>query len=113
MELFPYKVQILQAQTQANETEGYKFGQKISECIENYPQLLVCPLFSDEAHFHLSGHLNRQNFQFWATEQRHEHSKKLLSVEKMTVWCALGKNGILGPYFFEDDDGHRVTVNED
>ena len=113
LKLFPYKVQILQAQTQANKTERYEFGQKINERIENDPQLLDCLLFSDEAHFHLSGHVNRQNFRFWATEQPHEHSEKPLSVEKTTVWCALGKNGILGPYFFEDDDGHRVTVNTD
>ena len=113
LKLFPYKVQILQAQTQANKTERYEFDQKTSKRIENDPQLLDCLLFSDEAHFHLSGHVNRQNFRFWATEQPHEHSEKPQSVEKTTVWCALGKNGILGPYFFEDDDGHQVTMNAD
>ena len=88
-------------------------AKKISERTENDPQLLDCLLFSDEAHFHLSGHVNRQNFWFWAIEQSHEHSEKPVSVEKMTVWWVLGKNGILGPYFFEDDDGHRVTMNAD
>ena len=81
LKLFPYKVQILQAQTQANKIERYEFGQKISERIENDPQLLDCLLFSDEAQFHLSGHFNRQNFRFWATGQPHEHSKKPISVE--------------------------------
>ncbi|XP_076047220.1 uncharacterized protein LOC143028735 [Oratosquilla oratoria] len=107
LKLFPYKVQILQAQTQENKTERYEFGQTISERIENDPLL-----FSDEAHFHLSGHVNKQNSRFWASEQPHEHVEKPLSVEKTTVWCALGKNGIFGPYFFEDD-GPRVTVNAD
>lgn len=27
----------------------------------------------------------------------------------MMVWCALGKNGIFGPYFFENDGGHWLT----
>ena len=36
-----------------------------------------------------------------------------LSVEKTTVWCAIGKNGIFGPYFFEDSDGRRVTANSE
>ena len=81
-------------------------AKKISERTENDPQLLDCLLFSDEAHFHLRGKVNRQNFRFWATKQPHEHSEKPLSVVKTTVWCALGKNGILGPYFFEDDGGH-------
>ncbi|XP_076066935.1 uncharacterized protein LOC143040126 [Oratosquilla oratoria] len=58
LNLFPYKVQILQAQTEANKTERFEFGQTISERIENDPKLLDC-LFSDEAHFHLSGHVNK------------------------------------------------------
>ncbi|XP_076049403.1 uncharacterized protein LOC143030087 [Oratosquilla oratoria] len=57
--------------------------------------------------------MNKQNFRFWANEQPHEHVEKPLSVERITVWCALGKNGIFGPYFFEEDNGHRVTVNSD
>ena len=106
-------MQIFQAQTKANKNERFDFGQTISEHIENDPQLLNNLLFSDEAHFHLSEHVNKQNFRFWASEQPHEHVEKPLSVEKMTVWCALGKNCIFGPYYFEDDDGHRVTVNAD
>ncbi|GFV72728.1 uncharacterized protein TNCV_1951971 [Trichonephila clavipes] len=29
----------------------------------------------------------------------------------MTVWCALWAGGIIGPYFFKNDEGHNVTVN--
>ncbi|GFY18606.1 transposable element Tc3 transposase [Trichonephila clavipes] len=28
----------------------------------------------------------------------------------MTVWCALWGGGIIGPYFFKNDEGHNVTV---
>ena len=31
----------------------------------------------------------------------------------MTVWCAIGRNGIIGPYFFEDESGNQVTVDTD
>ncbi|GFT69358.1 putative transposable element [Trichonephila clavipes] len=30
-----------------------------------------------------------------------------------TVRCALWAGGIIGPYFFETDEGHNVTVNGD
>ena len=30
---------------------------------------------------------------------------------KLTVWCGLWANGIIGPYFFENADGATVTVN--
>ncbi|GFV98687.1 uncharacterized protein TNCV_1453731 [Trichonephila clavipes] len=34
-------------------------------------------------------------------------------LEKRTVWCALWAGGIIGPYFFKNDEGHNVTVNGD
>ncbi|GFX48173.1 uncharacterized protein TNCV_4115081 [Trichonephila clavipes] len=33
--------------------------------------------------------------------------------ELLTVWCALWAGGIIGPYFFKNDEGHNVTVNGD
>ncbi|GFU91063.1 putative DD41D transposase [Trichonephila clavipes] len=36
-----------------------------------------------------------------------------LNPEKLTVWCALWAGGIIGPYFFKNDEGHNVTVNGD
>lgn len=111
LQLFPYKIQILQLQTDANKAERLAFGQTISQRIEDHPDFLDVIFFSDEANFHLSGHVNKQNMRFWANAQPHEHQYRPLSVEKVTVWCALGRNGIIGPYWFEDADGRPVTVN--
>ena len=36
-----------------------------------------------------------------------------LNQEKVTVWCAIGRNRIIGPYFFKDKSGNRVTVDTD
>ncbi|GFV12477.1 uncharacterized protein TNCV_1792561 [Trichonephila clavipes] len=36
-----------------------------------------------------------------------------LHPEKLTVCCALWAGGIIGPYFFKNDEGHNVTVNGD
>ncbi|GFT18935.1 hypothetical protein TNCV_4725791 [Trichonephila clavipes] len=36
-----------------------------------------------------------------------------LHPEKLTVWCALWAGGIIGPYFFKNDEGHNVTANGD
>ena len=66
-------MQILQVQTQANKHQRYKFCQEISRRIENKPDLLDVLLFRGEAHFHLSGHVNKQNMRFWALSQPHEH----------------------------------------
>lgn len=65
---------------------------------------------SDEAHFHLSGSVNKHNFRYWATENPRELHQRPLHSPKVTVWCAVSSIGIIGPYFFESG-GSTVTVN--
>ncbi|GFU50561.1 DUF4817 domain-containing protein [Trichonephila clavipes] len=36
-----------------------------------------------------------------------------LHPEKLTVWCALWAGGIIGLYFFKNDEGHNITANGD
>ena len=139
LKLFPYKIQILQKQTDDNNAERLAFCQDISQKIEKNRGLLNLIFFSDEAHCHLSGHINKQNMRYcsqahphehthqplsqekvtvWCARGRngivgHEHTHQPLSQEKVTVWCARGQNGIVGPYFFEDERGNCVTMDTD
>ncbi|GFV91199.1 putative DD41D transposase [Trichonephila clavipes] len=69
-------------------------------------------LFSDEAHFWLNGYVNKQNCRIWS-EVEQVYVETPLHPEKLTVWCALWAGGIIGPYFFKNDEGHNVTVNGD
>ena len=93
LKLFPHKVQIIEKQTDANKQERSEFCHSISERIENNPDDLGLILFSDKAHFHLSGHVNKQNMRFWASQQPHKHTLQPLNQEKVTVLCAIGKGG--------------------
>ncbi|GFV83462.1 uncharacterized protein TNCV_3056091 [Trichonephila clavipes] len=70
-------------------------------------------LFSDEAHFWLNGYVNKQNCRIWSEANPQVYVETLLHPEKLTVWCALWAGGIIGPYFFKNDEGHNVTVNGD
>ncbi|GFU92416.1 putative transposable element [Trichonephila clavipes] len=70
-------------------------------------------LFSDEAHFWLNGYVNKQNCCIWSEANPQVYVKTPLHPEKLTVWCALWAGGIIGPYFFKNDEGHNVTVNGD
>jgi hypothetical protein len=65
---------------------------------------------SDEAHFHLSGTVNKQNFRYWAAENPREVHARPLHSPKVTVWCTLSSIGVIRPYFFEEG-GVEVTVN--
>ncbi|GFW75682.1 hypothetical protein TNCV_4428651 [Trichonephila clavipes] len=70
-------------------------------------------LFSDEAHFWLNGYVNKQKCRIWSEANPQVYVKTPLHPEKLTVWCALWAGGIIGPYFFKNDEGHNVTVNGD
>ncbi|GFV70012.1 uncharacterized protein TNCV_5074771 [Trichonephila clavipes] len=70
-------------------------------------------LFSDEAHFWLNGYVNKQNCRIWSEANPQVYDETPLHPEKLTVWCALWAGGIIGPYFFKNDEGHNVKVNGD
>ncbi|GFT78566.1 uncharacterized protein TNCV_4491531 [Trichonephila clavipes] len=67
---------------------------------------------NDEAHFWLNGYVNKQNCRNWSEANPQVHVETPLHPEKLTVWCALWAGGIIGPYFFKNDEGHNVTVND-
>ncbi|GFX02701.1 putative DD41D transposase [Trichonephila clavipes] len=68
---------------------------------------------SDEAHFWLNGYVNKQNCCIWSEANPQVYVETPLHPEKLTVWCTLWVGGIIGPYFFKNDEGHNVTVNGD
>jgi len=62
--LIPYKIQILQLQTVANNAQRRSVVQTISQRIEDHPDFLDFIFFNDEANFRLSGYVNKQNMLF-------------------------------------------------
>lgn len=66
-------------------------------------------IMSIEAHFHLSGYVDKQNCRYWSVEQTHNVFRKPLHSSKVTVWCGVSAFEIIGPHFFEVGNC-RVTV---
>ncbi|GFW75046.1 uncharacterized protein TNCV_447521 [Trichonephila clavipes] len=64
-------------------------------------------LFSDEAHFWLNGYVNKQNCRIWSEANPQVYVETPLHPEKPTVWCVLWAGGIIGPYFFKNDERHN------
>lgn len=102
----PYKMMIVQ------ELMPPDFQNRVNRAQEMLNRIPPRSTFfsSDEAHFHLSGAVNKQNFRYSSdTNPRQLHERPLHS-PKVTVWCAISKFGVIGPYFFEED-GRTTTVN--
>ncbi|GFY35557.1 DDE_3 domain-containing protein [Trichonephila clavipes] len=100
--------------------KGNLFKGLIQRCLTawaNWARALGLVSFStlpdDEAHFWLNGYVNKQNCRIWSEANPQVYVETPLHPEKLTVWCALWAGGIIGPYFFKNDEGHNVTVNGD
>ncbi|XP_053954882.1 uncharacterized protein LOC128861034 isoform X1 [Anastrepha ludens] len=64
------------------------------------------PLFSAVGHC-------KQNCRIYATENPDEIQEVPLYDEKVTVWCGVSAKTIIGLFFFENEDGQAVTVNQE
>ena len=70
-------------------------------------------MFSDEAHFHLGGYLNKQNCRIWGSENPHITIEQHMHPQHVTVWCGFWSGGIIGPFFFINEQGDAVIVNSE
>lgn len=66
---------------------------------------------TDEAHFTLSGAVNRQNLRFYCEENPQIVHEEPLHDQKVTVWCGVSAAKVIGPYFFENERGQPVTID--
>jgi len=86
------------------------FYERMLEIIASDDVILMT---SDEAHFHLEVYVNKQNCRFWASENPRELHQRPLHTAKFSVWCGISNVGIVGPYFFEEEEGATVTVTSE
>lgn len=107
LKLHPYKIQLVQKLKPNDFNLRKLYAETMLERFSNFDNIL----FSDEAHFHLNGHVNKQNCRYWSSENPKTKHQKPLHSPKVTVWAAISSKGIIGPYFFEDFYGRTITVN--
>jgi hypothetical protein len=88
------------------------FSEEFLEIL-NEEDVINILFMTDEAHFHVSGSENIQNFHYWAAENPHQLHQLPLHSEKVTVWCGMACFGLKGPYFFEGNAGVAVTGTSD
>ena len=106
LHMHPYKIMVVQEFSERD----YKTRTNLfRDILQSIPPTSVT-ICSDEAHFHLSGMVNKQNFRYWSQNNPRELHQRPLHSPKVTVWCAMGSFGVWGPYFFEDA---TVTVTSD
>ena len=96
----PYKLQLVQAITADDKGKRKQFYVDMQEKLEE-DELNERLVFSDETSFHTNGKVNRHNVRIWGQENPHATIEHERESPKVNVFCAISKNHVNGPFFFE------------
>ena len=109
--LHPYKIKLTQELKPLDHLKRRNFCDWALQKFEEDNQFHRKIIFSDEAHFWLNGFVNKQNMRFWSGTNSHVLQGTTFHPQKVTVWCGFHVGGVIGPYFFVDENDRHVTVN--
>jgi hypothetical protein len=98
----PYKLQTVQQLFEEDYVARLAFAHAELNRIRDNPEHLSFLVFSDEAHFHLNGAVNKHNFRYWSQTNPGWVSEEPLHSPKCTVWAAIWEGGTIGPFFFNE-----------
>ena len=113
LHLFPYKIQLTQRLLPVDKPRRLEWAQRVIKMAEDDEQFWNKIIMSDEAHFTLNGTVNKQNCRIYATENPQEIQEVTLHDEQVTVWCGVSAKTVIGPFFFQNENGHAVTINQE
>lgn len=102
LHMFPYKIQMLQELEDRDPAARTWFANWCMENIQSDRSFLHRIIFSDECVFHVDGKVNKHNVRIWGTENPHAYREVARNSDKVTVWCAMSVNGVIGPYYFDE-----------
>jgi hypothetical protein len=113
LELFPYKIQMVQQLKPEDYPRRLEYGKMMKNLERSEDDFWNKIIMSDEAHFDLNGNVNKQTCRFWADKNPEQYREKPLHDKRVTVWAGICSDCIIGPFFFENDDGEAISVNGD
>ena len=93
----PYKLMLVQELNQ-QDFGRTTFAETMLQMFKEDPDLVI--LTSDEAHFHLNGSVNKQNFRYWSMINPRQVHEQPLHCDRVTVWAVVAKFGLIGTHFF-------------
>lgn len=113
LKFWAYKMQLTQQLKVADHQKRRQFVDWVLRKRQEDDSFAQNIIFSDEAHFLLNGFVNKQNCRIWGSENPRVINEREMYAQRVTVWCGFWSGGVIGPYFFEDQEGRAVTVNGD
>ena len=105
----PHRFQVVQVITAADKPKHKQFCVDMQEKLEEYKfnKRLV---YSNEATFYTNGKVNRHNVRIWGKENLHATIEHERDSPKVDLFCAISKNHVHGPFFFEGNATGNVYL---
>ncbi|KAK3783890.1 hypothetical protein RRG08_058114, partial [Elysia crispata] len=113
LKMKPYHISVHQGLTPENALQRRTMCAWFLRQVREEEDFLRSVWFSDEAHFYLSGTVNSRNYVHWASERPDEVTERNRHVTKATAWVALSAQGVIGLFWFCNEDGATETVTAD
>lgn len=108
LKLYPYKAQTVQELYSNDYPKRQNFALQMMGIRVEDPNFEHNLFFVDEAHFHLDGVPNKQNFRIWAEENPQFVIQEPLHSDRITALMGIGYYGVIGPFFFDGNvNGER------
>jgi hypothetical protein len=102
LRMHPYKIHVFQFLTTVCREKRTSFAEEFGDHLQQNPHTLEHIWFSDEAYFHFTGDINRQNVRFWVAQHSHQIHESTLHAQKALAWRAVFAQALNGPFIFED-----------
>ncbi|GBN86028.1 hypothetical protein AVEN_208269-1 [Araneus ventricosus] len=110
LRMLPYKIQSHQAIPIKAVRQKFDFANEILTMIDNEGFDVGCIWFTDKAHFHLNGFVNKQKWRFWGSENPHLCEEKPLHSPTVTAWVAVCSRGNIVPFFISETISSELYI---
>jgi len=110
LRMHPYKVYVFQCLTTVCREKRTGFAEEFGGHLQQDPHTLEHIWLSDEAYFHLTGDIKRQNVLFWGTQNPRQIHKSSLLTQKVLVWCEVSAQAWLGLSCLRITSLGRITL---
>ncbi|XP_039301292.1 uncharacterized protein LOC120356416 [Nilaparvata lugens] len=99
LQCHPYKIQLTQHLKVTDHQKRRQFVDWVLGKLQEDDSFANKIIFSDEAHFHLNGFINKQNCRIWGSENPRIISEREMHAQRVTVWCGFWSGGVIGLIF--------------
>jgi hypothetical protein len=100
--MFPYRYHRVQRLLASDKSKRVDFANEFLIHHDTDKNWIHSIMWTDEAHFTLTGTVNSKNCVHWSDSNPHNLFPVPLHDQKVTVWCGFTSSFILGPYFYEE-----------